>query len=211
MVMRFLGHARWMKNPKYCAGCFRMLTTNHGGAEVECSLLFADVRGSTTLAEGTSPREFNRLMGRFYDAATDVVFDHDGIVDKFVGDQIIGIFVPSMTSQQHAMRAVDAARTLLTATGFGTPSGPWVPIGIGVNTGVAYVGSIGDGSDTEMTAMGDVVNVTARLSSVAAAGEILITASAAAAAGLPADLPHRSLHLKGKSQITDVVVVTGSR
>jgi adenylate cyclase len=210
MVMRFLGHARWMKNPKYCAGCFRMLTSNHGGAEVECSLLFADVRGSTTLAEGTSPREFNRLMGRFYDAATDVLFDHDGIVDKFVGDQIIGIFVPSMTSQQHAARAVDAARTLLTATGFGTPTGPWVPIGIGVNTGVAYVGSIGDGSDTEMTAMGDVVNVTARLSSVAAAGEILITASAAAAAGLPADLPRRSLHLKGKSQITDVVVMTGA-
>jgi len=77
-----------------------------------------------------------------------------------------------------------------------------------VNTGVAYVGSIGDSSDTEMTAMGDVVNVTARLSSVAAAGEILVTAAAAAAAGLPEDLPRRSLQLKGKTQATDVVVVT---
>lgn len=210
IVMRFVGHARWTKNPKYCAGCFRMLSSNHGGAEVECSLLFADVRGSTSLAESMSPREFNRLMGRFYDAATDVIVDHDGIVDKFVGDEIIGIFVPSMASPQHAARAVDAARTLLTATGFGTSSGPWVPIGIGVNTGVAYVGSIGDGSDTEMTAMGDVVNVTARLSSVAAAGEVLVTTSVAAAAGLPGDLPHRALQLKGKSQATDVVVITGS-
>jgi len=208
--MRFTGHARWPKNPKYCSGCFRMLSNNHGGAEIECSLLFADVRGSTALAESTSPREFNRMMGRFYDTATEVLVDHDGIVDKFVGDEVIGIFVPSLASEQHAAKAVDAARTLLSATGFGTSSGPWVPIGIGVNTGVAYVGSIGDGADTEMTAMGDVVNVTARLSSVAAAGEILVTIAAAGAAGLPGDLPRRSLQLKGKSQATDVVIVTTS-
>ena len=209
LVMRFAGHARWAKNPKYCTGCFRMLSHNHGGAEIECSLLVADVRGSTTLAERMSPREFNRLMGRFHDTAAEVLIDHDGIVDKFVGDEIIGIFVPSMTAQQHAARAVEAARTLLAATGVGSPSGPWVPIGIGVNTGVAYVGSIGDGSDTEMTAMGDVVNVTARLASVAGAGEVLVTTAAAVAAGLPADLPRRSLHLKGKTQATDVVVVSG--
>ena len=210
LVMRFAGHARWAKNPKYCTGCFRMLTNNHGGAEVECSLLFADVRGSTTLAEGMSARDFNRLMGRFYDVATEVLVDRDGVIDKFVGDEIIGIFVPSMASQQHAARAVDAARTLLAETGVGSPSGPWVPIGIGVNTGVAYVGSIGVGSDTEMTAMGDVVNVTARLASVAAAGEVLVTTAAAAAAGLSIDLPRRSLQLKGKSEATEVVVVTGS-
>ena len=208
LVMRFAGHGRWAKNPKYCTGCFRMLSSNHGGAEIECSLLFADVRGSTTLAESTSPREFNRLMGRFYDSAAEVLVDHDGIVDKFVGDEIIGIFVPSMASEQHAARAVDAARTLMTEIGVGSRSGPWIPIGIGVTTGVAYVGSIGDSSDTEMTAMGDVVNVTARLASVAGAGEILVTAVAAAAAGLPVDLPARSLQLKGKTQSTDVVVIT---
>jgi adenylate cyclase len=147
-------------------------------------------------------------MGRFYDTASQVLVDRDGIVDKFVGDEIIGIFVPAMASPQHAGRAVDAARTLLARTGFGTPSGPWLPIGIGVNTGVAYVGSIGEGSGTEMTAMGDVVNVTARLSSMAGAGEILITTAASAAAGLSADLPRRSLQLKGKSEPTDVVVLT---
>ena len=208
--MRFLGHARWPKNPTYCTGCFSMLTRNHGGAEVECSLLFADVRGSTSLAESTSPREFNRLMGRFYDTATDVLVDHDGVIDKFVGDEIIGIFVPSMATSQHAARAVHAARTLLTRTGFGTEAGPWVPIGIGVSTGVAYVGSIGDGADTEMTAMGDVVNVAARLSSVAGPGEILVTSAASRAAGLPADLPRRALELKGKSQVTEVAVITAA-
>jgi adenylate cyclase len=207
VVMRMLGRGRWAKNPKYCGNCFGMLRRNHGGAEVECSLLFADVRGSTPLAEQMRPKEFTRLMGRFYDTATAVLINRDAIIDKFVGDEIIGIFVPAMASPQHAARAVDAARTLLTETGFGTSAGPWVPIGIGVNTGVAYVGSIGEGSDTEMTAMGDVVNVTARLSSVAGAGEILVTTAAAAAAGLPDDLPRRSLQLKGKSRATDVVVI----
>ncbi|HEY8438581.1 MAG TPA: adenylate/guanylate cyclase domain-containing protein [Candidatus Limnocylindrales bacterium] len=187
-----------------------MLSRHHGGAEVECSLLFADVRGSTQLAERISPRQFTKVMGRFYDTATDVLVDHDGIVDKFVGDEIIGIFVPSMASPQHAARAVDAARTLLARTGFGTQSGPWVPIGIGVNTGLAYVGSVGDASNTEMTAMGDVVNVTARLSSVADAGEILVTTTAAAAAGLAADLPRRALRLKGKSEATEVIVLTAA-
>jgi adenylate cyclase len=209
LFMPLLGHARWAKNPKYCAGCFRMLRRNHGGAEIECSLLFADVRGSTTLAEGMRPREFTQLMGRFYDVATEVLVNRDAYVDKFVGDEVIGIFVPAMATESHAARAVDAARALLTETGHGEVSGPWVPVGIGVNTGEAYVGSVGEGHDTELTAMGDVVNTTARLSSVAAAGEILVPIAAATKAGLAtAGLERRSLELKGKREPTEVVAVT---
>ena len=194
LLMRLVGRARWPKNPKYCAGCFGMLRANHGGAEVECSLLFADIRGSTTLAEHMSPRDFTRLMGRFYDTSSEVLIDHDAFVDKFVGDEIIGIFVPAMAGASHARRAVEAAQALLRRTGHADPGGPWVPVGVGVNTGNAYVGSIGHGSDTELTAMGDVVNTTARLSSVASAGEILVTLSAAAGAGLPLEgLERRSL------------------
>lgn len=209
VIMPLLGHARWAKNPKYCAGCFRMLRQNHGGAEIECSLLFADVRGSTPLAEQMRPKEFTRLMGRFYDTATAVLVNYDAFVDKFVGDEIIGIFVPAMATEAHAERAIDAARALLRQTGHTDTSEPWVPIGVGVNTGIAYVGSIGEGPDTEMTAMGDVVNTTARLASVAGVGEILVTAAAAASAGLSGDaLERRSLPLKGKSESTDVLVLT---
>jgi adenylate cyclase len=211
VVMRMMGRARWAKNPKYCAGCFGMLRANHGGAEVECSLLFADVRGSTTLAEHMSPREFTRLMGRFYDTSSEVLINHDAFVDKFVGDEIIGIFVPAMAGASHANRAIEAAQVLLTRTGHADGNGPWVPVGVGVNTGNAYVGSIGQGSDTELTAMGDVVNTTARLSSVAAAGEVLVTVSAAASAGLALEgLERRSLSLKGKAEATDVVVLNVS-
>ena len=206
-VLKRFGHRRWPQNPKYCEGCFGMLRANHGGAEVECTLLFADVRGSTGLAERLPPRDFTRLMGRFYDAGVRVLIDHDAWVDKFVGDEIIGIFAPALATNAHARRGVDAALALLRATGYGSAEGPWVPVGIGVNTGIAYVGSVGEENDTELTAMGDMVNVTARLSSVAAAGEVLVTATAAAAAGLATRLERRSLHLKGRSQPVEVVVL----
>jgi len=209
LLMSRIGRPRWAKNPKYCAGCFSMIRANHGGAEIECSLLFADVRGSTTMAERMRPTEFNRLMGRFYDTATGVLVAHDAIVDKFVGDEVIGIFIPALASQAHARRAIDAAEALLRQTGHGDPKGPWVPVGAGVNTGTAYVGSVGEGLDAELTALGDVVNTTARLASAAAMGEVLVTTDAAASARMTADgLERRSLTLKGKSEPTEVVVLT---
>ena len=206
--MRYLGHRRWAKNPKYCAGCFGVIREHHGGAEIECSLLFADVRGSTTLAEGMTPKAFNRLMGRFFDVAADVVVTHDGIVDKFVGDEIIGIFVPAMATSDHAREAVSAATELLERTAGLGPEGERLPVGAGVGAGTAYVGSIGEGHDSELTAMGDLVNTTARLASAAAAGEVLVTLTAEAAAGLPRSLERRTLELKGKSDGTEVAVLT---
>ena len=206
--MPFFGHARWAKNPKYCAGCYQSLRANHGGAEVECSLLFADVRGSTELAERMSPSEFTVLMGRFFDVATAVLVDEGAIVDKFVGDEVIGIFIPAMATQAHREHAIRAAQKLLRETGHGGSEAPWVPIGVGVNTGIAYVGSIGQGMDTEMTAMGDLVNTTARLSSAAGAGEILVPIAAAAGSGAAADgLEHRTLNLKGKAEPIEVLVL----
>jgi adenylate cyclase len=208
VAMRAIGLGPWTKNAKYCTGCFRELRRSHGGAEVECSLLFADVRGSTPLAESMEPREFNRLMGRFYDTATDVLVGYDAIVDKFVGDEVIGIFVPSMAGPQHARRAIDAARELLGRTGHDTEM-PWVPVGVGVNTGLAYVGAVGEGPDTELTAMGDTVNTTARLASAAGAGEILVTGTAAANADLVSlAAERRTLALKGKTEPVEVQVVS---
>jgi adenylate cyclase len=207
-VLRYFGHARWAKNPKYCEGCFRTLQANHGGAEVDCSLLFADVRGSTTIAEDMRPTDFRALMGRFYDETFAALIDFNAIVDKFVGDEVMAIFIPAYSGQEHARHALDAARRLLEVTGHGRPGGPWIPIGIGVQSGVAFVGSVGQGPDTELTALGDPVNVAARLAAAAGPGEILVTAEAAMAAGEVGDREHRSLLLKGKSRPTDVVVVT---
>jgi adenylate cyclase len=193
-------------NPNLCSACFTFVTTNHGGAEIEISLLFADIRGSTSLAETIAPAEYRALLDRFYNVAADAVFSNDGFVDKFVGDELVATFVPLLTGEQHAIRALDAARDLMKATGHGSPDGPWVPLGAGVHTGTTWMGAVGEGAAANMTALGDPVNVTARLASVAEAGEILITSEAALAAGVDTTtLPHKSLELKGRQQLTEVV------
>jgi adenylate cyclase len=206
-VMRAIRHGPWPNNPKYCESCLHELVKHQGGAEIECSLLFADVRESTQLAESMRPAEFRGLMGRFFAAATAVLVEHDAIVDKYVGDEVIGIFVPLLTGERHAARAVAAGTGLLQAVG-SEGAGLGLPVGAGVHTGVAYVGTVGDGEMVDLTAMGDPVNVTARLASAAGAGELLVSLDAARAAGLDAtSLEHRSLALKGKSESTEVVVL----
>lgn len=211
LLMRLVGKGPWERNPKYCGWCFTYLTQNHGGAEIGCSLLFADVRGSTSLAEGMRPSELHRLMDRFFGTAARVLVEHDAIVDRFVGDQAIGIFVPALTGEGHAARAIEAARSLLAATGHGDGR-PWVSIGAGVHTGIAYVGSVGTDSTVDFTALGDAVNIAARLSSAAAAGEVLVTLDAALAAELDtAGLERRDLALRGKTSDTAVLVLPATR
>jgi adenylate cyclase len=206
--MRLIGKRPSDKNPTWCSSCFTFMSRNHGGAEIECTLLFADIRGSTTLAERLTPADFRQLMDRFYDTAAAVVFDHDGIVDKFVGDELVAMFFPLLTGERHAARGVEAARALLEATGHTDRGGAWVPLGAGVHTGLAWVGAVGAGTHTTLTALGDAVNTTARLASAATAGEILITTDAATAAGLDSNLERRPLELRGKQQSTEVVALT---
>jgi adenylate cyclase len=106
------------------------------------------------------------------------------------------MFYPLLTGEQHAGRAVEAG-------------GPWLPIGAGVHTGMAaWVGAVGQGSQTELTALGDTVNIAARLASSGACGQVLVTTEAAKAAGLDPQLERRSLELKGKQQLTEVVTLT---
>ena len=205
--MRMLGKRPSDKNPTMCTTCFDFMSKHHGGAEIDTSFLFADVRGSTSLAEHMSATEFRGLLDRFYGIATRAVVAHDGSIDKFVGDELVALYFPLLSGHQHAERAVATARTLLEATGHGSPHGPWLPLGAGVHTGPAWVGAVGDGERTELTALGDTVNTTARLASVAGVGEILVSAAAAEASGLEPGLERRSLELKGKSQPTEVVVL----
>ena len=197
-LMRLVGKGPWPKNPKYCGSCFTAISRHRGGAEIECSLLFADVRGSTELAEGLSPTQFLHMMERFFGTAARVLVDHDGIVDKFVGDEVIGIFIPAMASD-HARDALAAARHLLIDLGRDA-TGP-IPVGVGVNSGVAYVGSVGSGDHADLTAMGDAVNVAARLSSAAGAGEILVAPETIRLLGVDrSSLVTRNLRLRGKAE-----------
>jgi adenylate cyclase len=146
-------------------------------------------------------------MDRFFQTASEVLIERDAIVDKLKGDEVFAIFVPALAGELHAQRAIEAGRKLLAVTGNDTPD-PWLPVGAGVNTGVAYVGTVGEGDMVDMTALGDPVNVAARLASAAGAGELLVTDAAVAAAHLSDEgLEHRSLALKGKTERTEVVVL----
>jgi adenylate cyclase len=197
-------------NPLMCNECEKFAHEYQGGAEIELSLLFADVRGSTALAETMSPTEFSRLINRFYNKATDVMVHSDALIDKIIGDQVAGMYVPGFAGAGHARKAVEAAQEILKVTGHGTPEGPWISLGVGVHTGIAFVGSMGSEQGmSDITVLGDAPNTAARLSTSAKQGEILISEAAYSAAGLHLDSPEqRDLELKGKSEPFAVYVLT---
>lgn len=173
-------------------------------------MLFVDVRGSTTIAETMHATEFSHLMNRFYEAAINVLVRADAFIDKLVGDEVTALFIPGFAGKDHAQKAVEAGRNLLRVAGYGKFGGPWVPVGVGVHTGIAWVGSIvgASGAGADFTALGDNVNIAARLASNAKAGEVLISDSTYAASGLDlGELEHRQLELKGKSEPIGVRVM----
>lgn len=198
------------KNPRYCANCHSFTYQFPGGAEIELSMLFVDVRGSTTLAEKMDTLEFSRLMNRFYEAAINVLVQEDAFIDKLVGDEVTALFVPGFAGEEHALRAVKAGQKLLRVTGHSDHGGPWVPVGVGVHTGTAWVGSIvgASGEAADFTALGDNVNIAARLASQAAQGEVIASQATLSAAGIEIEgLEKRDLDLKGKSELVSVGVL----
>jgi adenylate cyclase len=205
-LMRLIGKRPSDGNPNMCNTCQKVLIKHHGGAEVEASLLFADIRGSTAMAERMTAGEFHALLDRFYTSASEAVFAHNGVVDKFVGDELVAVF-PPVYGRRHAERAVAAARAVLLATGHADAGGPWAPLGAGVHTGLMWFGAVGEGTHVEISVVGDAVNTAARIAAQATAGEILVSTDAAGAAGLDASLERRSLSLKGKEQPIEVVTL----
>jgi adenylate cyclase len=209
VIFRRLGFTPWEKNPNLCRRCFTGLQLHASlcpgmpdedvhGAEVDVSMLFADIRGSSGLARRVSSMEFTHLMNRFYRVARQVLIDHDAIIEKFVGDEVVGLFLPFLAGPGHAGRAVEAASALLEATGHRSTEGPWVPLGVGVHTGAAFVGIVGSKDAMDFTALGDPVNIAAHLAGQAAAGEILLTdAVARAAEPLLDGSERRAVTLKG--------------
>ena len=206
-LMHLLGRDQSRYNPRFCEKC--KVFEHPGGAEVPLTMLFADVRGSTKLAEQMSAREFSRLMNRFYTIASHVLIQTDAMVDRLLGDEAIGLYIPGFTGQEHPRKAIEAAQDLLRLTGHHDSRGPWIPVGVGVHTGLAFVGVVGgEESTADFTALGDNVNITARLASQAGPGEILISDAAYSAANLKLEnLEHRQLDLKGKSEPIGVHVL----
>ncbi|MGH2385636.1 MAG: adenylate/guanylate cyclase domain-containing protein, partial [Candidatus Limnocylindria bacterium] len=141
------------------------------------------------------------LLERFYRVASEAITTHDGIIDKFLGDGVMALFIPAFTGEGHAGRAVDAARNLLRRVDHMPER---LPVGIGVHTGTAFAGVVGTDDQRDFSALGDAVNVAARLGSLATANQVLVSVPAARAAGVNADHA-RPLELKGRHEPLDVI------
>jgi adenylate cyclase len=204
---RIVGLAGWApsrKNPNVCARCCDQLPP--GGAEIDVAVLFADVRGSTSLGERTSASEYARLLNRFYAATTEVILRHDGLIDKLIGDEAMALFIPGVAGPDYRRRALAAARELLQAIGYGTPGGPWLPVGVGLNAGHAFVGNVGS-TVVDFTALGDAVNVAARLQGHARAGQLVVCESLLD--DLPTELPgaeRRAIDARGRDEPVPTLV-----
>ena len=173
-LFRLAGHGPSRKNPNICASCCEGLP--RGGAEVDTAVLFADVRESTALGERSSATTFAELLNRFYEAATEVLLNHDAVIDKLIGDELMAFFIPGICGSEYRRHAVEAALDVLRAVGYGTPHGPWLTVGAGVNAGQAYVGNVGPAGISDFTALGDAVNVAAHLQAQAGGGELVVAA-----------------------------------
>lgn len=183
------------KNPNLCERCCESLPP--GGAEVDIAVLFADVRGSTAIGEREGPAAFAKLMNRFYKVATDVLVRHDAVIDKLIGDEVMALFIPGVAGDRYRARAVEAALDLQRELGAGSGDGAWLDVAVAVNAGVAYVGNVGD-TVVDFTALGDPVNVAARMQSQAEAGEVLVAEDVDP--GVATSFPHatrRALDLRG--------------
>jgi adenylate cyclase len=170
-VARLAGFERSRKNPNLCARCCDSLPP--GGAEVDVAVLFADVRGSTALGGTTTASRFAELLNRFYAVTTDVLLRHDALIDKLIGDEAMALFIPGVAGPEYRRKAVAAGVDILRAVGYGAPDGPWLTVGVGVNAGPAYVGNVGS-AVVDFTALGDPVNVAARLQAEAGGGQIVV-------------------------------------
>jgi adenylate cyclase len=166
-VIGVLGRKPSRKNPNLCQFCFDHLPP--GGIEIDIAVVFADVRASTSLGERSNATAFAERLNAFYAAATKVLIHHDGIVDKLIGDEVMGLFIPGIAGPEYRCKAALAALEL--ASGITE-----LPLGVAANAGIAFVGNVGSETVLDFTALGDAVNVGARLQGHASPGEVVLAA-----------------------------------
>src|SRR5919205_2988696 len=185
-----------------------------GGVNQKITVLFADIRGFTRLSEHAPPERVVQLLNKYFSAMTDIIFAHGGTLDKYIGDGLMALFGAPTATPEDACNAVAAAVRMqrrmeeinaqLRADGLIE-----IAIGIGLHTGVATVGYIGSERRSEYTAIGDTVNLAARLEQNSVPGQILLSdATAQAAADAECAMrPHPPLTVKNRVQPVPVFEV----
>lgn len=188
-----------------------------GGVNQIVTVLFADIRGFTKLSEREKPEKILQLLNRYFSEMTELIFMHGGTLDKYIGDGLMALFGAPTASEEDATNSVRTAIAMqrrleqlnvdLTSDGF-EPLG----VGIGLHTGEAIVGYVGSERRSEYTAIGDTVNLAARLESNALAGQILMSGVTAAALRDSFSLvPRDSIKVKNRVQTVPFFEVNWKR
>ncbi len=186
-----------------------------GGVRRPITVLFSDIRGFTAMAESMGPDAIARLLSEYFSEMVEVIFEHGGTLDKFIGDAIMALWGAPIAHQDDPDRAVEAAIAMQRVIddlnhGWAAAGRPEIGVGIGINYGEVFAGNIGSHRRLEYTVIGDAVNVASRLCAEAGPGEILVTEPLLGAVRGPVEaefLPE--LALKGKTQVVQVYRLRG--
>jgi adenylate cyclase len=181
-----------------------------GGEERELSVLFADLQGFTSFSERAPAVDVIAMLNAYWAVTVPVVVrEHGGLIERFAGDAVMVVFNAAGDQPDHAQRAVDAALGMQRAAELARQGRPdWPRFRAGVNTGTAVVGNVGTDEQRSFAAIGDTINVAARLQAVAEPGQVVVSAATSTALSEAHEL--RGLgprDLKGKDQPVEAYVV----
>jgi len=181
------------------------------GQAREMSVLFCDIKGFTRISESMPPRDLALLLNHYFTAMTEVIYRHDGTVDKYIGDAIMAFWGAPVAQTDHAGRALAAALEMQAALaslrdGFRGRGWPAIAVGIGINSGTMSVGNMGSRYRVAYTVVGDAVNLAARLENLTRGYEVELMVSdgirRAAAEWVFRELDN--VRVKGKGEATRV-------
>jgi adenylate cyclase len=187
------------------------------GRTADVTVMFADIRGFTTMSEQERPEDVVGLLNAFFEAVSEVVFRHEGNLDKFIGDCVMAVWGPPSPHPDDAARALKAALeiqaevTALNQKRVAAGKAPF-QVGVGINTGPAVVGYMGSQKRHEFTAIGDSVNTASRLCGVAEGGQVIASGATIESGGAGFEvneLPARQV--KGKEKPVPVFRVLGEK
>jgi adenylate cyclase len=191
------------------------LTLDQAGASREVTMLFADIRGFTSMSERNTPEEMVETLNNYFEFMVDVLFKHGGTLDKYVGDEIIGLFGAPVELADAPVRAVRCALDMLKALQEfnrtrASEGKEELRIGIGINSGRVIAGAIGSRLSLQYTVIGDAVNMASRLCNVAKADEIIISPSTMKDCHIYVIAEQREpVQVKGKSEPIQIWNITG--
>jgi adenylate cyclase len=209
-IMRKKGKSQNKRNPNFCNACDQFIQTYPGGAEVELSILYIDIRQSTVYAEGHNTSDVSQRINTFLNEATRIITEHDGFIMAFYGDCVVAAWPPGFSGKSHGLKAQQAAIALAKNKNMADKDGSVIPVGVGVHTGKVFISTVSalQGMFRDVSIFGINVNLTARLASQAVASQVLGSAENILAAGKElTTFNHQSVELKGFAEPVEVYTI----